>query len=138
MERWIVSLASLSAAAGVVALALFLAGVFDGDDASGARDAGGGNEVAGVCAADNPDCEDTLVAPDGDDENGGDANIAPVCAPDHPDCVDTVVSDGDGPAEEPASGDGGTSISPVCAPGFPDCEDMIVVPADEEGLEDDR
>lgn len=136
MKRWIVPLASLSAAAGAVILALFLAGVFDRDEALGHQDTGAGNEVAGVCAPDNPDCEDTLVAEDGADDDGAGASSAPVCAPGHSDCADTVVSDDE--AGETVNGNAGTSISPVCAPGFPDCVDMIVVPAADGELETDR
>ena len=136
MKRWIVPLASLSAVAGALVLALFLAGVFDRDGASGSQDPGAGNEVAGVCAQDNPDCEDTIVAPDGADDEGADTGIAPVCAPGYPDCVDAVVNDNE--EGEPVNEDAGTSISPVCAPGFPDCEDMIVVPAADDELEADR
>ena len=46
MKRGIVPLASLSAVAGVIALAMFLAGAFDGDDASGSGD--GGPEAAAL------------------------------------------------------------------------------------------
>ncbi len=136
MKRLIVPLASLSAVAGALVLALFLAGVFDGGDASGSQDTGAGNEVAGVCAQDNPGCEDTLVAPDGADDDGEGVGISPVCAPGFSDCVDTVVNaNEDG---ETVDGDVGTSISPVCAPGFPDCVDMIVDSATDGDLEDDR
>ena len=146
MKRWIVPLASLSAVAGALVLALFLAGVFDRDEASGSQDTGAGDEMAGVCAQDNPDCEDTLVAPDGADDEGAGTGIAPVCAPGHSDCVDTVVNDNeagetvvsDNEAGEPVDGDAGTSISPVCAPGFPDCVDMIVDTATDDELEADR
>lgn len=122
MKRWIVPLASLSAVAGVIALALFLAGVFDGDDAAGAD--AGGQEAAALCAEDSPDCEDTLVAPDGAGDDGAGTSIAPVCAPGFSDCVDTVVNDTE--VGESVEGQGGTSIAPVCAPGVPDCVDMIV------------
>ncbi len=136
MKRLIVPLASLSAVAGALVLTLFLAGVFDGDDASGSQDTGDGNEVAGVCAQDTPDCEDTLVDPDGADDDGEGVGLAPVCAPGFPDCVDTVVNDNeDG---ETVDGDVGTTISLVCAPGFPDCVDMIVDPAADGELEADR
>jgi len=125
MNRLTASLGSPIAVAGVVALALFLAGVFDGSDASGS--AGDGTEVAGVCAEDNPDCEDTLVAPDADDD-GGDT-IAPACAPGHPDCVDTVVADDE-------AGElfdvGGSTIEPMCVQAVPDCGDTLVVPDDDE------
>jgi len=136
MKRFIVPLASLSTVAGALVLALFLAGVFDGDEASGSKDAGAGNEVAGVCAQDNPDCEDTLVDSDGADNDGEGVGIAPACAPGFPDCVDTVVNDNEG--GETVDEDDGTTISPVCAPGFPDCVDMIVDSATEGELEDDR
>ncbi len=137
MKRWIVPLASLSAVAGALVLVLFLAGVFDGDAASGSQDTGAGSEVAGVCAQDSPDCEDTLVAPDGaDDDDGAGTRSAPVCADGHPNCADTVVSDN--VAGETVNGDAGTSISPVCAPGFPDCVDMIVDPAADDELEASR
>lgn len=122
MKRWLVPLASLSAVAGVIVLALFLAGVFDGDD--GAKAGVGGPESAALCAEDTPDCEDTLVAPDGAGDDGDGLSSAPVCAPGFPDCVDTVVSDDE--ADEPAERQGGITVSPVCAPGFPDCVDMIV------------
>ncbi len=136
MKRWIVPLASLSAVAGALVLALFLAGVFDRDEASGSQDTGAGDEVAGVCAQDNPDCEDTLVAPDEAGDEGAGTGIAPVCAPGYSDCVDTVVNDNE--AGEPVDGDAGTRISPVCAPGFPDCVDMIVDTATDDELEADR
>ncbi len=122
MKRWLVPLASLSTVAGVIVLALFLAGVFDGDDA--AKAGVGGSESAGLCAEDTPDCEDTLVEPGSAGDDGEGASSAPVCAPGFPDCVDTVVNDDE--AGEPVGGQGGISISPVCAPGFPDCVDMIV------------
>jgi hypothetical protein len=152
MKRWIVPLASLAAVTGAVALALFVAGVFDGDEAAGIES--DDTEVAGVCVEGNPDCGDTgFVTDDGDTAAPGcevghvgvcdDTPIAdgetgdlfkgdgpalqPACAPGFPDCADTVVNDNeDG---EPVEESGGTSISPLCAPGFPDCEDMIVVPA---------
>lgn len=121
-RRWIVALGSLSAVAGVIALALFLAGVFDGDDASGAGV--GGSESAAICAEDTPDCEDTLVVPDGAGDDGDISGSAPACAPGFPDCVDTVVNDNE--TGDPADGRGGITSSPVCAPDFPDCVDMIV------------
>lgn len=136
MKRWIVPLASLSAVAGALVLALFLAGVFDNGEAVGSQDTAPGAEIAGVCAPDNPGCENTLVSPDGVDDDVGDAGSAPVCAPGHSDCADTAVNDNG--AGEPVDADGGTSISPVCAPGFPDCVDMIVVPAADTELESDR
>lgn len=122
MKRWIVPLASLSAVTGVIALALFLAGVFDGDGAVGAG--ADGQEAAALCAEDRPDCEDTLVGSDGSGEDGEGTGIAPVCAPGFPDCVDTVVNDDE--AGEPVEGQSGTRIAPLCAPDFPDCVDMIV------------
>ncbi len=128
MKRWIVPLGSLSAVAGVVALALFLAGVFDGDDASGAD--GGGSESAAVCAEDTPDCEDTLVTDGAGDDEGdvaadnSDDMVFPVCASDRPDCDDTVVNDNE--ADDSIDTDDGPVSQPVCAPGFTDCEDMIV------------
>lgn len=136
MKRWILPLTSLSAVAGALVLALFLAGVFGGDETPASGDTGAGNELAGICAQDNPDCEDTLVAPDDADDGGAGANIAPVCAPGFPDCVDTVVNDNE--AGEPVDEGGGISIAPVCAPGFPNCEDMIVVPAADGESEADR
>ena len=132
MKRWIVPLGSLSAVAGVIALALFLAGVFDGDDASGAD--GGGSESAAVCAEDTPDCEDTLVTGDGNDDEGdvaadnSDDMVFPVCSHDNRDCDDTVLNDNE--ADDSIDTDDGPVIQPVCAPGFPDCEDMIVVDLD--------
>lgn len=136
MMRWIVSLVSLSAAAGAVVLALFLAGVFDNGEAVGSQDTAPGTEIAGVCAPDNPGCEDTLVSPDGADDDVGDAGSAPVCAPRGSDCVDTVVNDNE--AEETFDENSGTTISPVCAPGFPDCVDMIVDTAADGELESNR
>jgi len=122
MKRWMIPLASLSAFVGVVALALFLAGAFDGD---GAADAGAdGQEAAALCAEDTPDCGDMLVNSDGTGDDGEGTSVAPVCAPGFPDCVDTVVnSNEDG---GPVDGQSGTNIAPMCAPGFPDCVDMIV------------
>lgn len=107
MKRWFIPVASLSAVAAAVVSALFLAGVFDGNEASVTED--NGTEVAGVCAPDHSDCEDTLVAPDlTDDDDGEGSSIAPVCAPGHSDCDDTVV------------------IEPVCEPDTPDCADSLV------------
>jgi len=115
MKRWMIPLASLSAFVGVVALALFLAGAFDGD---GAADAGAdGQEAAALCAEDTPDCGDMLVNSDGTGDDGEGTSVAPVCAPGFPDCVDTVVnSNEDG---GPVDGQSGTNIAPMCAPGFP-------------------
>ncbi len=118
MKRWIVPLVSLSAVAGVIALTLFLAGVFDGNDASG----GGGNgaEVAGVCVEGNPDCGDTGFVTDDD---GGDT-VAPGCEVGHVGvCDDTPIADGE--TGDLFEGDG-PALQPACAPGFPDCADMIV------------
>ncbi|MCH8813851.1 MAG: hypothetical protein IH957_01960 [Chloroflexi bacterium] len=132
MKRWIALLGSLSAVAGVVALTLFLAGVFDSDDASGTD--GDGTEVAGVCAPGFPDCEDTLVADGADDDEGNvaadnsDDMVFPVCSHDNRDCDDTVLNDNE--ADDSIDTDDGPVIQPVCAPGFPDCEDMIVVDLD--------
>ena len=121
MKRWIAPLASLFAVAGVVALALFLAGVFDGDEASG--DLGDGSEVAGVCAEGHPDCVDTVVAPNGDEDDGN--RVAPGCEVGHVGvCDDTPIADDE--AGELIEGDGPV-IQPVCAPGFPDCIDTVVV-----------
>ncbi len=124
MKRWIAPLASLFAVAGVVTLALFLAGVFDGDEASGNR--GDGAEVAGLCAEDQPDCGDTLTGPDGDGYVEGDEEIgvAPGCEVGHVGpCNDTPLPDDE--VGELFEGDGPV-IEPACAPGFPDCTDTIV------------
>jgi len=126
MNRITASLGSLVALVGVVALALFLAGVFDGGAASGSP--GDGNEVAGLCAEDHPDCEDTLVDPNGDDDEGN--SIAPACAPGYPDCADTVVADNE--AGELFDAGGSTTIEPMCVQGVSDCKDMLVVPDDDE------
>jgi len=121
MKRWIAPLASLSAVAGVVALALFLAGVFDGDDAAGTG--AGGPEAAALCAEDSPDCDDTLVARDGEGDDGGDT-VAPGCEVGHVGvCDDTPIADGE--TGDLFEGDG-PALQPACAPGFPDCVDMIV------------
>lgn len=126
MKRWIAPLASLFAVAGVVALALFLAGVFDGDGASG--DLGDGTEVAGVCAEGHPNCEDTVVAPNGDEDDGN--RVAPGCEVGHVGvCDDTPIADDE--AGELIEGDRPV-IQPVCTPGFPDCVDTVVVPDDDE------
>ena len=105
MKRWMIPLASLSAFVGVVALALFLAGAFDGD---GAADAGAdGQEAAALCAEDTPDCGDMLVNSDGTGDDGEGTSVAPVCAPGFPDCVDMIVNgsngdvDNDVPAADP-------------------------------------
>ena len=136
MKRWIIPLASLSAVAGAVVLALFLAGVFDNDEALGSRDTGADTEVAGVCAPDSPDCEDTLVSPDGaGDDDGGDT-VAPGGEVGHVGVgADTPIPDGE--AGDLIEGDG-PATQPVCAPGFPDCVDMIVYPATDDELETDR
>ncbi len=118
MKRWIASLGSLVAVAGVAALALFLAGVFDGNDASGS----GGNspEVAGVCVEGDPDCGDTGFVTDDDGGN----TVAPGCEVGHVGvCDDTPIADGE--AGELFEGDGPV-IEPACAQGFPDCGDTIV------------
>ncbi len=135
MKRWIIPLASLSAVVGAVVLALFLAGVFDKDEALGSQDTAADTEVAGVCAPDNPGCEDTLVAPDGADDDGGDT-VAPGCEVGYVGvCDDTPIADGE--TGDLFEGDGPT-IQPVCAPGFPDCVDMIVDPVADGELEGDR
>lgn len=127
MKRWITPLGSLVAVAGVAALALFLAGVFDGNDASGSG--GSGAEVAGVCVEGDPDCGDTGFVI-GDD--GGDT-VAPGCEVGHVGVCD------DTPIAEDETGDlfegDGPVLQPVCAPGFPDCGDMIVVPDEEAGVD---
>jgi hypothetical protein len=127
MKRWIVPLASLSAVAAAVVLALFLAGVFDGDGASASLDTGAGDEQAGVCVEGNPGCGDTGFVTD--DDGGG--TVAPGCEVGYVGvCNDTPIEDGE--TGDLFEGDG-PAIQPVCAPGFPDCEDMIVVtPADGE------
>ncbi len=132
MKRWIVPLASLSAVTGALVLALFLTGVFDGDEASGSQDTGAGDEVAGVCVEGNPDCGDTgFVA----DDDGGDT-VAPGCEVGHVGvCDDTPIADGE--TGDLFEGDG-PALQPACAPGFPDCEDMIVDPATDDELEADR
>jgi hypothetical protein len=129
MKRWIVPLASLSTVAGVVALTLFLAGVFDGSDASGTGD--GGPESSALCAEGTPNCEDTLVTGDGNDDRGD--TVAPGCEVGHVgDCNDTpTASDDDG--DLIFEGDG-PSIQPVCAPDFPDCVDTIVNSGETDDL----
>ena len=83
MKRWFIPVASLSAVAAAVVSALFLAGVFDENEVSVTED--NGTEVAGVCAPDHPDCEDTLVAPDlTDDDDGEGSSIAPEADPIQP------------------------------------------------------
>ena len=115
-KRWIVGLASLSATAGVVALALFLAGVFDGEDSATPREVS--PDSAAQCAEDAPDCDKTLAA---EDEGGG-ITSSPVCAPDFPDCKDMVVLNGD----DPVTGQGGVDIEPVCLDDVLDCGDLVV------------
>ncbi len=128
MKRWIAPLGSPVGVAGVAALALFLAGVFDGNDASG----GGGNgaEVAGVCVEGNPDCGDTGFVTDDD---GGDT-VAPGCEVGHVGvCDDTPIADGE--TGDLFEGDG-PALQPACAPGFPDCADTLVLPDNGEEVED--
>ena len=123
MKRWIVPIGSLSAVAVVVALTLFLAGVFDGDDASGTGD--GGAESAAVCAEDHPDCGDTLVADgaNGADDDGGDT-VAPGCEVGHVGvCNDTPIADGE--TGDLFEGDG-PALQPACALGLPDCDDTVL------------
>ncbi len=127
MNRWIASLGSLVAVAGLAALALFLAGVFDGNDASGSG--GSGEETAGVCVEGNPDCGDTGFVTDDD----GRDTVAPGCEVGHVGVCDDTPSP-DGEDGELIEGDG-PLIQPVCAPGFPDCTDTIVVPADGEEVD---
>ena len=133
MKRWVVPLASLSAVAATIALALVQAGVFDGDDASDTS-----TEVAGLCAENNPDCEHTLVAGDGNDDEGnsfGGDTVAPGCEVGHVGvCADTPIPDGDD-GELIFEGDG-PAIQPVCAPGFPDCVDTIVNGSNGDGDDD--
>ncbi len=117
-KRWTVLLASLSAAAGVVVLALFLAGVFDGEGSATPR--ADGAESAARCTEEEPDCEDMLDATDSAGDDGDGITSAPVCAPGFPDCVDMVVLDGDEPVE------GGIDIEPLCAADVPDCADTLV------------
>ena len=106
MKRWMTALVSISAVAGVTALALFLAGAFDGDSAANRAD---GPEVAAVCAEDHPDCEDTIVVTDDiADDNGDGASTAPGCALGFPVCDDTPVEDNE-TASEAFDGDGPTS-----------------------------
>lgn len=136
MKGWTTALVSITAVAGVTALALFLAGAFDDDSADRGAD---GSEVAAVCAEDQPDCDDTIVATDdiADDGDSDGASIAPVCAPGFPDCDDTPVQDNE--TGEAFDGDGPTSAS-FCAPppGFPDyCVDTIVH-GDDTGDVDDN
>ncbi len=120
MKRWILLLASLSAVAGALVLALFLAGVFDRDEASGSQDTGAGDEVAGVCVEGNPDCGDTGFVTDDD---GGDT-VAPGCEVGHVGiCDDTPIADGQ--TGDLFEGDGPV-LQPACAPGFPDCADTVV------------
>jgi len=129
------ALVSITAVAGVTALALFLAGAFDDDSADRGAD---GSELAAVCAEDQPDCDDTIVvtddiADDGDGDGDGDGPTSvSFCAPPpgFPDyCVDTIVH-GDDTGDVDDNGEGGVSIAPLCDPDFPDCEDMIVVDVD--------
>ena len=107
MKRWMTALVSISAVAGVTALALVLAGAFDGDSAGNGSDS---SEVAAVCAEDHPDCEDTIVVTDdiADDDNGDGASIAPGCALGFPVCDDTPVEDNE-TVGEAFDGDGPTS-----------------------------
>ena len=113
-KRLIAGLVTLSAAAGVVTLALFLAGVFDGDDAT---DVAVGDPESPICA--DFDCDDALVVQDdaGDEGDGASTRLR------------------DGEADIPVDGQGGVTNAPLCAPGFPDCVDMIVV--GEDGYVDD-
>ena len=125
MKRLIAPLGSLVAVAGVAVLALFLAGVFDGNEASGNR--GGGAESAGLCAEDQPDCEDTLTGTDGDGYVADDEEIgvAPGCAVGHVGvCDDTPIADGE-TGDIGFEGDG-PQIEPMCVQGVADCGDTIV------------
>lgn len=144
MKRWIVPLTAVSAVVGVVALALLLAGVFDGDEASGTDD--GSAEVAGVCAEGHPDCEDTLVDTDVADENDGGGNtIAPVCAPEVPDCEDMIVVgdlEGEIDGDEPPPAEPIVPTEGQCSGDeFADCEDLATAAASSDlqrrlGLDD--
>ena len=111
-KRLIAPLVALTAAAGVITLASFLAGVFDGDDPKVV--AGGGPESALVCAEDHPDCDDVLVVQDDEGDEGDGAN--------------TRLRDSE--ADVPVVGQDGVTNAPLCAPGFPDCVDMILVGED--------
>ncbi len=97
MKRLIAPLGSLVAVAGVAALALFLAGVFDGNDASG--NGGTGAELAPGCEVGHVGvCNDTPIADGetGDLFEGDGPAIQPACAPGFPDCADTLVLPDDG------------------------------------------
>ena len=116
MKRWIGRLASLSTVAGVIALALFLAGVFDGSEASGNR--GSGAELPRVCVEGDPDCAGFAT----NDDGGG--AVAPGCEVGHVGvCNDTPIADGE--TSDLFEGDG-PALQPACAPGVPDCVDTIV------------
>ena len=108
-KRLIAGLVTLSAAAGVIALALFLAGVFDRDDAT---DVAVGDPESPICA--DFDCDDALVVQDdaGDEGDGASTRLR------------------DGEADVPVQDQGGVTSAPLCAPDFPDCVDMIVVGGD--------
>ena len=107
-KRLIAGLVTLSAAAGVITLALFLAGVFDGDDTT---DVAVGDPESPICA--DFDCDDALVVQD----DAGDEGSA-----------STRLRDGE--ADVPVQEQGGVTSAPLCAPDFPDCVDMIVVGGD--------
>ena len=108
-KRLIAPLVTLTAAVGVITLALFLAGVFDRDDATGVAV---GDPESPICA--DFDCDDALVLQD-DAGNEGDG-------------AGTRLRDGE--AVVPVEGQGGVTSAPLCAPDFPDCVDMIVVGGD--------
>lgn len=135
MKRWMVTLASLSVLAGVIALAMFLGGVFDGDNEPGSVS---GPEATALCAEDSPDCEDTIVVTNDAGDDGDGASIAPVCAPGFPDCLDMVVVGANGDIDDAVP-----EIDPVlevvgrCAGDqFASCEEQAIKAAltDAEGL----
>jgi hypothetical protein len=156
MNRWLIPAGSLAAIVAVAFVALFAAGVFDGDSTSADRDGAesdlarcaedaedcddtSGGDALGVCVSEDdplydPDipCQDTVANGDGGDDD--DKDEAPpgdglnICiAPDDP------AYDPDEPCSDtPADGGGGDDPANggdslnVCIEGVSDCGDMVV------------
>jgi hypothetical protein len=111
MKKWILSLGSLTAIVAAVAVALFAAGVFDDDHASGDRtSAEADGDALGICIEGAEDCVDTV------DEGGAGDDLR--CAEDAVDC-DEPVDSGDGVAQ-------------ICLAGAEDCDDTPSAPPGDD------
>lgn len=129
MKKWILPLGSLTAVAMAVIAGLAIAGVFDGDGASGDRTEST-NDALGICIEGAQDCVDTIDGGDGESDDGaaaclvGDSqckdvpDVSQICAEGAEDCVDTIdepapppPDGGDVDPDEPVSSDPGAGGS---------------------------